>query len=67
MQNGHLSDQSVILGEGMGGSLYWEDLISLANSVGFSTPYLVSASRIVVYNKELIEKAGTKKTKQTFG
>lgn len=50
----------------MGGSLFWEDLISLAHSVGFSTPYLVSASRIVVYNKELIEKAGTKKTKQTF-
>lgn len=45
-------------GEGMGGSLFWKDLISLAHGVGFSTPFLVSASRIVVYNSELKAKAG---------
>uniref|UniRef100_A0A3Q3WEL2 Arsenite methyltransferase n=1 Tax=Mola mola TaxID=94237 RepID=A0A3Q3WEL2_MOLML len=54
----HMKQDPVLWGEGMGGSLFWEDLISLAHSVGFSTPYLVTASRIVVYNKELIEKAG---------
>lgn len=42
----------------MGGSLFWPDLISLAHSVGFSSPHLVSASHIVVYNSELKAKAG---------
>lgn len=46
----------------MGGSLFWQDLIGLAHSIGFSTPYLVSASRIVIYNNELKAKAGSKKT-----
>lgn len=50
------------LGDGMGGSLFWQDLISLAHSVGFSTPYLVSASRIVIYSNELKAKTGTKKS-----
>lgn len=49
----------------MGGSLFWQDLIPLAHSVGFSTPYLVSSSRIVVYNNELKAKAGTTKTTLT--
>lgn len=47
-------------GEGMGGSLFWQDLTLLAHSVGFSTPYLVSASRIVIH-KELKAKAGRKR------
>ena len=51
-------------GEGMSGCLFWKDLISLAHSVGFSTPHLVSASRIVVHNNELKEKAGKKKGKK---
>lgn len=54
------------LGEGMGGSLFWKDLISLAQSVGFSTPHLVSATQIVVYNSELKAKAGKKKQKKQF-
>lgn len=45
-------------GEGMAGALFWQDFISLARSVGFSTPYLVSASLIVVHNHELKEKSG---------
>lgn len=54
-----------VLGEGMGGSLFWQDLISLAHSIGFSTPHLVSASQIVVYNRELNVKAGNKRDSLT--
>ena len=55
-----------VLGEGMGGSLFWQDLISLAHSVGFSTPCLVSASQIAIYNCELKAKAGNNKATLTF-
>uniref|UniRef100_A0A4W5LL34 Arsenite methyltransferase n=1 Tax=Hucho hucho TaxID=62062 RepID=A0A4W5LL34_9TELE len=44
--------------EGMGGSLYWRDLISVVQEVSFSTPHLVSASHIEVHNCELKKKAG---------
>lgn len=54
----HMKQDPVLWGEGMGGSLFWQDLISLAHSVGFSTPHLVSASHIVIYNSELKAKAG---------
>uniref|UniRef100_A0A4W5LKF0 Arsenite methyltransferase n=1 Tax=Hucho hucho TaxID=62062 RepID=A0A4W5LKF0_9TELE len=43
---------------GMGGSLYWRDLISVVQEVSFSTPHLVSASHIEVHNCELKKKAG---------
>uniref|UniRef100_A0A3B4UPP6 Arsenite methyltransferase n=1 Tax=Seriola dumerili TaxID=41447 RepID=A0A3B4UPP6_SERDU len=54
----HVKQDTVLWGEGMGGSLFWQDLISLAHSVGFSTPHLVSASHIAVHNSELKAKAG---------
>ncbi|XP_061576287.1 arsenite methyltransferase [Cololabis saira] len=54
----HMKQDPVLWGEGMGGSLFWKDLISLAHGVGFSTPHLVSASHIVIHNSELKEKAG---------
>lgn len=54
----HMKQDPVLWGEGMAGALFWQDFISLARSVGFSTPYLVSASLIVVHNHELKEKSG---------
>ncbi|KAM4627154.1 arsenite methyltransferase [Polymixia lowei] len=54
----HLKQDPVLWGEGMGGSQFWRDFISLAELVGFSTPHLVSASHIVVHNCELKAKAG---------
>lgn len=54
----HMKKDPILWGEGMGGSLYWHDFISLAVSVGFSTPHLVSSSRIVVHDDELKAKAG---------
>ncbi|KAM8902710.1 arsenite methyltransferase isoform 2-T2 [Spinachia spinachia] len=53
----HMRDDPVLWGEGMGGSLFWKDLISLAHSVGFGTPRLVSASHIAIYDSELKAKA----------
>lgn len=48
----------ILWAEGMGGSLFWQDFIKLAISVGFSTPLLVSSTSIEVYNQELKERAG---------
>ncbi|CAN9511611.1 unnamed protein product [Ophioblennius macclurei] len=54
----HMKQDPVLWGEGMGGALFWRDLITLAHAVGFSTPRLVSASRMEVHNQELKDKAG---------
>ncbi|XP_004075738.1 arsenite methyltransferase-like [Oryzias latipes] len=54
----HMREDPLLWGEGMGGSLFWRNLIPLAHSVGFSTPLLVSASRIEVHNDQLKAKAG---------
>lgn len=54
----HMKQDAVLWGEGMAGCLFWQDFITLAVSVGFSTPQLVSASHIVVHNEELKAKAG---------
>ncbi|XP_034556816.1 arsenite methyltransferase [Notolabrus celidotus] len=54
----HMKQDAVLWSEGMGGSQFWLDFILLAQSVGFSTPHLVSASNIVIYSNELKEKTG---------
>lgn len=41
------------LGECLGGALWWEDLVRLAQEVGFSPPRLVTANVITVDNMEL--------------
>lgn len=40
-------------GECLSGALWWEDLVRLAEEVGFCKPRLVAASTISVGNKEL--------------
>ncbi|XP_072248631.1 arsenite methyltransferase [Leuresthes tenuis] len=54
----HMKQDPVLWGEGMSGSLFWKDLISLAQEVGFSSPHLVSATHIEVHSSELKAKAG---------
>lgn len=55
--SGRLDDEiknnKVLWGECIGGALWWEDLLQLAEEVGFSRPRLVTASVITVDNKEL--------------
>ncbi|KAG5268994.1 hypothetical protein AALO_G00197120 [Alosa alosa] len=51
-------EDPVLWGEGMAGSLYWQDLISMVKEIGFSIPYLVAATHIVVHNCELLKKTG---------
>ncbi|KAK6486242.1 arsenite methyltransferase [Huso huso] len=53
-----LKQDPVVWGEGMGGALYWKDLISVVKELGFSTPYLVTASKILVHNSEILKKTG---------
>ncbi|XP_029111306.1 arsenite methyltransferase [Scleropages formosus] len=54
----NLKEDPVLWGEGMSGSLYWRDLIALAQEVGFSVPRLVTASHIIVHSSELLKKTG---------
>ncbi|NXV96920.1 AS3MT methyltransferase, partial [Calonectris borealis] len=53
----HLSEtvrkHSVLWGECLAGALYWRDLYSIAEQVGFSPPCLVTASPITIGDKEL--------------
>ncbi|XP_029909847.1 arsenite methyltransferase [Myripristis murdjan] len=48
-----IKNHKVLWGECIGGALWWEDLLLLAEQVGFSPPRLVTASLITVDNKEL--------------
>ncbi|XP_040463462.1 arsenite methyltransferase isoform X2 [Falco naumanni] len=43
----------VLWGECLAGALYWRDLYSIAEEVGFTPPCLVSASPITIGDKEL--------------
>ncbi|XP_010115292.1 PREDICTED: arsenite methyltransferase [Chlamydotis macqueenii] len=43
----------VLWGECLAGALYWKDLYSIAEEVGFSPPRLVTASPVTIGNKEL--------------
>ncbi|KAM3615584.1 uncharacterized protein V6R79_004382 [Siganus canaliculatus] len=52
-----MKQDPALWGEGLSGCLFWQDLISLARSVGFSTPQLVSSTIIVVQQDELHKKA----------
>lgn len=49
----HLKANKTLWGECLSGALWWEDLIRLAEEVGFCKPRLVSASIITVGNTEL--------------
>ncbi|CAL1601945.1 unnamed protein product [Knipowitschia caucasica] len=55
--SGRLTDEikkhKVLWGECIGGALFWEDLVQLAEEVGFSRPRLVTASTITVDNQDL--------------
>ncbi|NXG51296.1 AS3MT methyltransferase, partial [Psilopogon haemacephalus] len=48
----------VLWGECLAGALYWRDLYSIAEEVGFKTPCLVSASPITIGSKELEDVIG---------
>ncbi|NXY79513.1 AS3MT methyltransferase, partial [Glareola pratincola] len=48
----------VLWGECLAGALYWRDLYSIAEEVGFSPPCLVTASPITVGDKELEDVIG---------
>ncbi|XP_020797568.2 arsenite methyltransferase isoform X2 [Boleophthalmus pectinirostris] len=53
-----IKTHKVLWGECIGGALWWEDLVHLAEEVGFSRPRLVTATIITVDNKELQDVLG---------
>lgn len=48
----------VLVGECLGGALYWNDFIELAKDSGFSDPRLVSARPLAINDPALVEKLG---------
>lgn len=48
-----IQKNEVLWGECISGALWWEDLLQLAEEVGFSPPRLVTATAITVFNKEM--------------
>ncbi|NXO77522.1 AS3MT methyltransferase, partial [Sitta europaea] len=48
-----LRSHRVLWGECLGGALYWEDLYSIAEEMGFSPPCLVTATPITIGDKVL--------------
>ncbi|KAG7282499.1 hypothetical protein CRUP_020214, partial [Coryphaenoides rupestris] len=55
--NGRLTEEikknEVLWGECLSGALWWEELLQMAEEVGFSPPRLVTATAITVHNKEM--------------
>jgi hypothetical protein len=49
----------VLLGECLGGALYWNDFHNLAKACGFRDPRLVTSRPLTVDNAELAEKLGS--------
>jgi arsenite methyltransferase len=48
----------VLVGECLGGALYWNDFVNLAKQCGFTDPRLVAARPLEVTDMELSEKVG---------
>ncbi|XP_058495624.1 arsenite methyltransferase [Solea solea] len=53
-----IKNHKVLWGECFGGALWWKDLLSLAEEVGFTAPRLVTANFVTVDNKELEDVLG---------
>ncbi|XP_053712775.1 arsenite methyltransferase-like [Synchiropus splendidus] len=53
-----IKQHKVLWGECLGGALWWQDLVRLAEEVGFAPPRMVTASVITVDNKELQDVLG---------
>lgn len=52
----HLVKDPVVLGECLGGALYWNDFINKSKSAGFLDPRLVKSRPILIENTEISEK-----------
>ncbi|KAM4703445.1 BLOC-1-related complex subunit 7 isoform 1-T1 [Rhinophrynus dorsalis] len=53
-----LKKNKVLWGECLSGALYWDDLLRIAEEIGFSPPRLVTSKYITVGNKKLEEAVG---------
>jgi len=53
-----LRDDPVLLGECLGGALYWNDFLNLAKSTGFGDPRLVTDRPIAITDSEIADRLG---------
>ncbi len=53
-----IKNHPVLVGECLGGALYWNDFLETARSCGFLDPRLVSARTLEIHDPDLIEKLG---------
>ena len=53
-----LLEDPLLYGECLGGALYWNDFLRLANSVGFADPRLVEDRPIIMDNPDIEERIG---------
>ncbi len=51
-------EDPILLGECLGGALYWKDFERLANQVGFIDPRIFACSKIDLLDQETIDKIG---------
>ncbi len=51
-------EDPVLLGECLGGVLYWKDFERLARRIGFNDPRIYSSAKIDLYDQDTIEKVG---------
>ncbi|MEQ8825503.1 MAG: methyltransferase domain-containing protein [Filomicrobium sp.] len=54
-----IKNHPVLVGECLGGALYWNDFLDTAKSSGFEDPRLVSARPLEIHDPEIIEKLGS--------
>ena len=55
---GWTKEDPVLLGECLGGALYWKDFERLARRIGFNDPRIYSVSKIDLYDQKTIDKVG---------
>lgn len=53
-----VKNDPILLGECLGGALYWNDFLKLSKDIGFGDPRLVTARPLTVDDAELAQKTG---------
>ncbi|XP_074656449.1 arsenite methyltransferase-like [Tubulanus polymorphus] len=55
----HLSRNQLLWGEGLGGALYWKNMVEMVRECGFSCPRLVNASNVKIKDEEIQKMLGS--------
>ncbi|XP_074652446.1 arsenite methyltransferase-like [Tubulanus polymorphus] len=55
----HIRNNKVLWGEGIGGALYWKNMIEIAIECGFSSPRLITASEVEIADEDVKKELGS--------